>query len=1018
MSNNLWTGLKFFVGCDNIKSISGCDYVLLGCMASADAHYTFERRVTMKRFLSWVLVLTLLLGIIPISALATDAVASGSCGDNLTWTLDENGILIISGNGLMWNWGGIDASVAPWADRTKDICVVIIEDGVTHIGQEAFSGCTSITSVVIPDSVTYIEWGAFMNCTSLKNVEFGCGVTDIDGFAFGYCTGLENVVLGDNVKIIHEAAFEGCESLEKVVLPSGLKEIWDQAFNDCGSLIDITVPSSVISIRDHAFSDCVLIRYNGTKSQWMSIATESNWEENNDFILEYLAEEELEYKLNANGQGYTVTGLGTCYDTVIIPSTYNGLPVTRIDDYAFSGNTSITSVVISDSVKSIAGTAFYKCSNLLEIKVDAQNAWHCDVDGVLFNKAKDTLVCYPIGKSESSYTIPNGVISVDRYAFACSRLAVIEIPESVASVEFRAFAECRNLTFIELPESVTFIDSYAFCDSSSLVAIKIPAGVATIEGGTFSGCKKLSIVEIPDSITTIGNYAFYDCSNLLEIEIPAGVTAVGSYAFSGCKMLSAVKIPSGVSAIEEGTFSNCSNLTAIDLPESVTAIRNSAFSRCSSLTGINLPESLISIGGNAFYGCTSLAEIALPENLTSISGCAFYDCSNLATITIPDGVTSIGGSTFCGCSSLTSIRIPQKVTYIGVYAFLDCSKLTSVTFEGNAPAIDSDAFRAVTATVNYPAGNDTWTEDLFQNYGMGTLTWVPYCINDEHTYEDGICTGCGTALVGPFITQQPESVQQEIGKKFAITVKVEGEGLTYQWYVKESGAKAFKLSSNKTSSYAYTMQTYMHNRQVYCVITDANGNSVTTETATITRPPMELKILQQPQDAQQEIGQKFSIKPTVQGDGLTYQWYYKEASGKKFAASSNKTSAYAYTMQSYMKGRQVYCVITDKYGNSVTTDVVTISLPPVELKILSQPSDVYAVKGLKFSIKPVVQGDALTYQWYYKESYQKNFSVSSNKTSSYAYAAQSYMNGRQVYCVITDQYGNQVQTEVVTIHIQ
>jgi hypothetical protein len=293
-----------------------------------------------------------------------------------------------------------------------------------------------------------------------------------------------------------------------------------------------------------------------------------------------------------------------------------------------------------------------------------------------------------------------------------------------------------------------------------------------------------------------------------------------------------------------------------------------------------------------------------------------------------------------------------------------------------------------------------------------------YILNRDHRYENGTCLGCGSKQPGPVITQQPESVQQEIGKKFAVTVKAEGDGLTYQWYYKDAGMKNFAKSSNKTSSYAYTMQTYMHNRQVYCVITDANGNSVQTETATITRPPMELTILQQPQDAQQEIGQKFSIKPAVQGDGLTYQWYYKDAGMKNFSKSSNRTSAYAYTMQSYMKGRQVYCVITDQYGNSVTTDVATISLPPVELKILEQPSDVYAVKGEKFSISFVVQGDGLTYQWYYKESYMKDFKVSSNKTSAYAYSMQNYMDGRSVYCVITDQYGNQVVTEAVTIHLE
>ena len=116
----------------------------------------------------------------------------------------------------------------------------------------------------------------------------------------------------------------------------------------------------------------------------------------------------------------------------------------------------------------------------------------------------------------------------------------------------------------------------------------------------------------------------------------------------------------------------------------------------------------------------------------------------------------------------------------------------------------------------------------------------------------------------------------------------------------------------------------MHNRQVYCVITDQYGNSVTTDVVTITRPPVELKILNRLENVYVVQGEKFSIKPEVQGDGLTYQWYYKEGSGKKFAASGNKTAAYAYTSQSYMNNRQVYCVISDQYGNQVTTEIVTI----------------------------------------------------------------------------------------------
>ena len=277
------------------------------------------------------------------------------------------------------------------------------------------------------------------------------------------------------------------------------------------------------------------------------------------------------------------------------------------------------------------------------------------------------------------------------------------------------------------------------------------------------------------------------------------------------------------------------------------------------------------------------------------------------------------------------------------------------------------------------------------------------------TYED---------VASPVILEEPESVTQNIGQKFAITVKAQGEGLKYQWYYKDAGMKDFKTSSNKSSSYAYAMQSYMHNRQVYCVITDAYGEQLTTKTATIKRPPMDLKLLDQPKDVCVVLGEKFSISAKAEGDGVTYQWYYKESYMKDFKISSNKTSAYAYAMQSYMHNRQVYCVITDERGNQVITDVATIIRPPMNLKLLDQPKDVYAVKGEKFSISAKAEGDGVTYQWYYKESYMKDFKASSNKTSAYAYAMQGYMNNRSVYCVITDQYGNQVQTTPVTIYLK
>ena len=265
------------------------------------------------------------------------------------------------------------------------------------------------------------------------------------------------------------------------------------------------------------------------------------------------------------------------------------------------------------------------------------------------------------------------------------------------------------------------------------------------------------------------------------------------------------------------------------------------------------------------------------------------------------------------------------------------------------------------------------------------------------------------------ITAQPVDAEISIGQRVPVAVVAEGDSLTYQWYYKDAGMKDFGVSVNKTSAYSYTMQSYMHNRQLYCVITDMYGNQVTTDVVTITRPPIQLALLSQPQDVETEPGSQLRITFSVRGDGLSYQWYYKDASMKNFAVSSIKGSAYSCIMQSYMNNRQVYCVITDMYGNQVETDVVTITRPPVQLEILSEPEDVCASVGERFSIKVKAQGDGLSYQWYYKDAGMKSFDVSVNKSSAYSYTMQSYMHNRQVYCVITDKYGNQVITDVATI---
>ena len=259
--------------------------------------------------------------------------------------------------------------------------------------------------------------------------------------------------------------------------------------------------------------------------------------------------EGLEFTLKNDGNSYSVTGIGTCTDTeLVIPSTYNGLLVTSIDEYAFNYCPSLTSVVIPDSVTSIDKGAFYYCTSL------------------------------------TSIVIPNSVTSISEYAFYY----------------------CTSLTSIVIPNSVTSIGEMAFCDCALLTSVVIPNSVTIIDNGAFANCYSLTSVVIPDSVTSIGDWAFSDCYSLTSVVIPNSVTSISYFAFGNCSSLTNIVIPDSVTSIGEDAFVSCASLTSIVIPDSVTSIGNSAFEWCVSLTSVVIPDSVTSIGYGAFGSCHSL----------------------------------------------------------------------------------------------------------------------------------------------------------------------------------------------------------------------------------------------------------------------------------------------------------------------------------------------------------------------------------------------------------------------------
>lgn len=399
------------------------------------------------------LVLSLLLTIWP--AIPVSAETSGSCGDNLAWTLDDECTLTISGTGKMKNYEGF----SPWQNMA--LSRVVIEEGVTSIGNWAFVGCESLRSISLPDSLTCIGDDAFSGCVSLAAITIPKNVTSLGETIFFGCCSLaaitvskENLVFSscegalfnkEGTRLLYCAGGKAGE----YAIPDGVTAIADAAFMDCLFLTGITIPKSVTDIEEKAFFTCYVL-------ETITVSQENP---------AYSSDAGVLFDKNK-------TKLIRCPETK--SGTYE-IPdsVTEIGCYAFFDCRNLTAITIPNSVTTIEDQAFSCCFNL------------------------------------TSLNVPEDLIYLGDSAFsACMGIANLTIPQGITYIPWGAFSNCENLTSLTISQGVVNIGPYAFDGCLNLDNVTISENVTGVSSGAFQNCFALTSVTIPASVDTIGDHAF------------------------------------------------------------------------------------------------------------------------------------------------------------------------------------------------------------------------------------------------------------------------------------------------------------------------------------------------------------------------------------------------------------------------------------------------------------------------------------------------------------------------------
>ncbi len=642
--------------------------------------------IVLKKFISLFLSAVLLLSIfaadgydlMSFRAYAVDP-ASGTFSDSLTWSYNEaTNTLKIGGTGAM----NTDYSDRPWSSFSSQIKTVIINTGVTSIGDYAFRDCTGLTRITIPGSVTSIGYSAFYNSTGLTSVTIPNSVTSIGSEVFRNCTGLTSVTIPNSVTSIGYSAFYNCTGLTSVTIPNSVTSIGYSAFYGCTGLSSVTIPGSVTSISSSVFSECdgleSVVLGNGITaieesafyrcSSLTSITIPGSVTSIGDYAFAYCTGlSSVTIPNSVSSLGYCAFDGRTGLTSITIPNS-----VTSIGSEAFRDCTGLTSITIPDSVFSIGVLAFYNTGFYND-----QSKWD---KGVLY--IGNHLIDSKWDEITGDYSVREGTVSIASGAF-CPFFHSID--------DINALLSHTGITSLTIPQSVKGIGMFSFlckdlktvyynaqnCDLSAC-----RDNGYLFEKGVYFAPFALSAVEtfyIGEQVKNVPQKLLEDCFFLDRVYFPDSAVSLNMPLF--------------------GSFDNLDN----DYVE----LYNELFSELYGLNYIPVSKPEIYCH-SASYAYTFAEANGLDYILYEDNGPAFAIKNGVLTayegetenIVLPSGVSVVGSGAFKGNSGLKNAEIPYGISLIGSEAFKDCRSLESVTIPFTVTTIGKNAFEGTTASIN------------------------------------------------------------------------------------------------------------------------------------------------------------------------------------------------------------------------------------------------------------------------------------------------------------------------------